>query len=813
MSRRRGRAGRGSSPRRNSRLTIRSSAARGGRGSPRVRPKARARAPAVDVFISSGIFARTVRLPENARLFLAPKNARARPAHAMTRRKDRARLMRRPFARAASTSRARGALARGAETPSARCPSVPPSAPSFARAARTRASPARRSPIVPGRERCARGALFASRAPPDPSRPGAAVPVAPDPDLAPRARRPPPPPRHAPRLPVLLLLLLLLPLARWMMRRARSPPRPRRTGPQRRLRAVVVGRPDLRLPRGELRRPRSDPEWARDVEALQALRRACDPDAGTFIGDRDGTSTRATPIAAARGRRESGHAAARATRPRATSVATSPARARVRRFAPKRLALRARRCPRVRRADAAGGARDRGAHRLADWPTMDAFWRPAVDLAALETLRAKSSSVRARCRISAARGFCRTSGRSTSRRRSRRSEARDSRVCPRARARWLGDGLALRGAHALADARRALTQLETLERRDDDRGARTSGMGTRTRTRSGRAERVVRGGRLPPAEAISRDVERGMRSLATLIVRASGLVGTIPRAIGEGCPAPHPARERPGRHDPRVVREPHRARRVRRARENSAAGEIPPDADARAAALREVRLARSAAPSPRAFSAALRTRALEVVDVANMSEGTIEMKKPATLYACTARKPARRRGAGACSARARPPLARGLLPPRSRRRRLRAAHARGDRAPRRRAGARVSSSARVARTAGSAVSSDLAEINLSANDFGRSPRCCAGAGRRRWTSARGGSSAAPPAFEEDACVELPELLGVLARRTASPPSDEPRRRMRPPPRRPLLPGGRRSRSRRPARSRPWRRRSRAWTPS
>ena len=112
-------------------------------------------------------------------------------------------------------------------------------------------------------------------------------------------------------------------------------------------------------------------------------------------------------------------------------------------------------------------------------------------------------------------------------------------------------------------------------------------------------------------EAISsvRDVvQRGMRSLATLDAQESGLVGTIPRAIGKA-----PLQRLILRANDLVGTIPASFANLTAlvefdARENALAGEIPPDAfaggpppSARSASA----ATRSAAPSPRAFSAAL----------------------------------------------------------------------------------------------------------------------------------------------------------------------------------------------------------------
>ena len=288
------------------------------------------------------------------------------------------------------------AFARGATGSIARAmPSVPPSAPSTrARAARDVASAAGSSSIaVPPR------ATLAAR-PPPPERLGSArTSVLTWPDPAPRPAGASVPGRRpgilAATLGAPLLLLLLLPLARAeSVMRARSPRdrtnAPRAPPPRRRR-----GSPRSAPPRGELRRPRSDPRVGAGRRGVAGrLRRDCDPDAGTFIGDRGWHSEPWDAIATFAGTKSEWTTLA-CSSDAPTSDVSCDGDGRVRRFAPKRLALRCASLP----PEFAALTRlleleIEGQYRLADWPTMDAFLAPAVDLAALETLRVKTSSVR-----------------------------------------------------------------------------------------------------------------------------------------------------------------------------------------------------------------------------------------------------------------------------------------------------------------------------------------------------------------------------------------------------------------------------------
>ena len=193
---------------------------------------------------------------------------------------------------------------------------------------------------------------------------------------------------------MLLLLLLLLPLAR-----ADADARALASPTERTLLSAASASsswvaPICASPEVNCDDPDQTPEWARDVEALQALRRDCDPDAGTFIGDRGWHSEPWDAVATFAGTKSEWTTLA-CSSDAPTSDVNCDGDGRVRRFAPKRLALRCASLP----PEFAALTRlleleIEGQYRLADWPTMDAFLAPAVDLAALETLRVKTSSVR-----------------------------------------------------------------------------------------------------------------------------------------------------------------------------------------------------------------------------------------------------------------------------------------------------------------------------------------------------------------------------------------------------------------------------------
>ena len=415
---------------------------------------------------------------------------------------------------------------------------------------------------------------------------------------------------------MLLLLLLLLPLAR-----ADADARALASPTERTLLSAASASsswvaPICASPEVNCDDPDQTPEWARDVEALQALRRDCDPDAGTFIGDRGWHSEPWDAVATFAGTKSEWTTLA-CSSDAPTSDVNCDGDGRVRRFAPKRLALRCASLP----PEFAALTRlleleIEGQYRLADWPTMDAFLAPAVDLAALETLRVKTSSVRGALPDLCGAGLLphlRTLDIETP----LETLGGEGLACLSNLETLRLAGLALRGAHALPDAWKALTRLETLELRDV-----TAAPGV---WEPADANAI---GPLPNAwfeeissgEATDGDViQRGMRSLATLDAQESGLVGTIPRAIGKA-----PLQRLILRANDLVGTIPASFANLTAlvefdARENALAGEIPPDAFAGAAALREVRLSGNAfrGALPASLLGGPTKEALELVDVAN----------------------------------------------------------------------------------------------------------------------------------------------------------------------------------------------------